>query len=318
MKRFTFLKISCISILISLVIFFNLKFERLSNFLSENTSLISLNSDNSNLSRPKNDISSKRLLFSQQEYKDLCGDTNYTEYITNDNALNLYNNFSNILSNYTYVKEDQTENIRNLIIGDDKNTALRQFVVETLAAFIIFWILAIITVIAWIVYCVCCCCKACLCCKRQEPESKASLCNLISFILITLAVLGVIAVCIVGFVASGKFSERVDDSQCALMKFYLDAKDGETKNSTPRWIGVNGVNNKMDGLIVAIDNLRNNANGAFNDISFVDNDFKSYNDALLRSNDNFDDRTTISPDPNNKAQITPGFIKVKNYYIYFL
>lgn len=307
MKSYKFFQIIFLSVSMYLIItFFN--FMKINNVLKVSNYYFS-NIDNILNNKSK----AKRMLFSQEDYNDLCLNRNYTDNININSSLVLYKNFTEITKNFSYIKEDNKQLIKDIIIKEDNSSAIKDFVISALAGYIIFWIFAVITIIAWIVYSVCCCCKACLCCKSNGTYSKISLCSLLSFIIFSTALVGIIAVCIIGFVLSGKLPEKLDNSQCALMDFYLDAKNGEDTDVYPRWIGVDDINIVLDNLIVSIDNLNKNSEGAFTDLSFIESDYNSYNQALNNSYENIDTKTTVSPNPLSEESYKPGFIRVSYY-----
>ena len=249
--------------------------------------------------------SRRNLIVTETNYTDLCVNKNVTALYTFDPKINkISTSFSGYLSNLTFVKEDQTDNIRKALNGD--TDARNSLIVNLFAPYIIFIVFGAITIIFWIIYWVCCC-KSCCCCKGEQTESKCGI-NTIAFILIILAVAGIIAVCIIGFVFSSRLPEKLDASQCSLLRLYLDVKSGELKTTTPKWIGVDGILGKFNDLSASLDTIKANSNNAFKDTSYTSTDQNNYNKFLETSYNNFKGRTTSSPTPNGSSPFTPGFI----------
>lgn len=257
---------------------------------------------------------SKRNLFTQSDFDSLCT-ANLTAPIVQIDINNTQVNaaasgFASLISNLSFVKTDQSENIRGAIIDGNK-TAVANLVIGVAAPYIIVWVLFIITIIAWIICWSCCCCRckccSCFCCVSSD-ESKSNCCSLVSFILIAAGVAGVIAICIIGFVVSKDVPKKLDAGECTLMKTFLDIKDGDKSPMAPRWIGVNPLDQKLGDISNSLDTVKNNYKG-FPDTSYTSTDYNNYKTLLTNSYNNYSPKTTRNPNPaSTSSNFSPFFI----------
>lgn len=244
----------------------------------------------------------KRRLISQTEYTDLCVNKTFSNFTLNISA---FSGFTAYLNNLSYVDLSQKDNIKKTFIDDDTQ-ARTSLLIALFAKYIVFLAFALVTIIFWIGYCVCCC-KPCLCCKGSKEESKLGVRN-IFFILFIISFFGVIVVCIIGFVFSGRISEKIDSAQCSLLKFYLDIKDGEVKSTTPKWVGIENILQKFQGVEKSLDNVKANSN-SIQDTSYVSNDRSAYQSILSNSYNTASTKRVRSPLPSGNQQFSPGFIE---------
>lgn len=253
-----------------------------------------------------------RKLLDQAQYMELCANTNLTK-VFDPSLEKAYSKFSTLVANFTFAKEDQTDNIRRVFIQKD-TAAVSNLVFGVLAGFLAFWILFIITFICWMVYIGCCCRTAC-CCKGTEIEKGCSI-QLVFFIICSVVLAAMVAVSIAGWVLASKVPEKLDDTECTLMRFYLDVKDGEIKTTTPKWVGITGVENKINSLVTNLEKLMTESQGAFRDTSYVNSDRTQYFQSLDNSYSIQGQKRTSSPRPNGGNNFAPGFIEVIFYLIY--
>jgi hypothetical protein len=71
----------------------------------------------------------------------------------------------------------------------------------------------------------------------------------------------VVAVCVYGLTQSNKIFTGLANTECSLLKLLEQVVDGEIKQTTPRWIGISGINDLLDNLVVQINGLKDTAVG---------------------------------------------------------
>ena len=86
-------------------------------------------------------------------------------------------------------------------------------------------------------FCNCCCCFLKKCCSRS-----------ISFI-VTLSIFGsIVFICFFGVAAAKNSIMGFNNVACALLKFVSDIIDGQSKNSYPKWVGIDNLKNTFDDI----------------------------------------------------------------------
>ena len=263
-------------------------------------------------SNDSNDFLLRRNLIVKEDYIKNCINKNTTDLIEiNSGIKTIKSTFSNILSSLTYVKTDQQSNLKLAIVNED-SSAIRSIVVDLLAPYLIFVIFGIITIFMWIVYWICCC-KQCCCCKSRVEEKKC--CSFTMIIISVVCIAGIIAVCIVGFVVSNDIPSELDAADCSLYKFYYSMFDGDSRNVTPKWVGLDQIDNTLNKLASSLDTIKSNTGSAFKDTSFTTQSYNEYNNLLLTSyNNNFNQQYASSPNPFSNSPIQPGFIEFYGPY----
>ena len=119
---------------------------------------------------------------------------------------------------------------------------------------LVFLVFGILGIFGWIICCFCCCCDCCCCCCCKKEGCKIP-CFIFTYVFYAL----VVAVCIYGLSQSNKIFEGIANTECSILKLLEQVVDGEIKQTTPRWIGISGINGLLDGLIIQIDTLKLNA-----------------------------------------------------------
>lgn len=230
--------------------------------------------------------------------------TNYT--ISNTNFSNLNEStkesttiFINTLLNTLLKSNTSTTNTTT-------NDNIISASIPIIAPYIVFLVFIIISIISWIILIVCTCCQ-CLCCKSTKAESKAG-CTFCSVLMNIIFLIVVIVFVIIGLIMMNGIKEKFTNSKCSLLKFSIEIQKGENKTTTPKWIGLNGIDSKIKGLISSLETIDNNKQAAFSGITnnrTVDAD--GYYQLLENSyvNSKFE---VVSPNPNVNKPITPEFI----------
>ena len=119
---------------------------------------------------------------------------------------------------------------------------------------LVFLVFGILGIFGWIICCFCCCCDCCCCCCCKKEGCKIP-CFIFTYVFYAL----VVAVCIYGLSQSNKIFEGIANTECSILKLLEQVVDGEIKQTTPRWIGISGINGLLDGLKDQINTLKVNA-----------------------------------------------------------
>ena len=69
----------------------------------------------------------------------------------------------------------------------------------------------------------------------------------------------VVGVCVYGLTQSNKIFTGLANTECSLLKLLEQVVDGEIKQTTPRWIGISGINGLLDNLVEQINRLKGSA-----------------------------------------------------------
>ena len=118
--------------------------------------------------------------------------------------------------------------------------------------FLIFFVIAILSIIGWMVCCCCACCDCCCCCCCCKKDGCKVPCFIFTYLFYALA----IAACIYGLSQSNKMFEGLADTECSVLKLMEQVTNGESKVTTPKWIGIKGINDLLTDLSTNIDNLK--------------------------------------------------------------
>ena len=103
--------------------------------------------------------------------------------------------------------------------------------------------MSILCILGWIICCFCNCCNCCCCCC-----CKKSGCKIPCFIWTFLLYAGVVAVCIYGLSQTNKIFVGLSNTECSFMRFFDEMLYGEMKQTTPRWAGIEGINQILTDL----------------------------------------------------------------------
>ncbi len=90
---------------------------------------------------------------------------------------------------------------------------------------------------------------------------------------------------------------------------------GVNTNSTPRWIGVSGIQASLNNTIISLNQISQNSDSAFTNIGYLNTDPKNFFSALNSYYSQYGGMTLTNPNPasstrNGKSVITPIYIKV--------
>ena len=116
---------------------------------------------------------------------------------------------------------------------------------------IIFLVIGILCIPGWLICCFCCCCNCCCCCCCTKPGCKIP-CFIFTYIFYALAVV----VCVYGLSQSNQIFEGMADTECSFLRFVDELLDGETKETLPKWAGIEGIIDMLDRIKAKLENLK--------------------------------------------------------------
>ena len=259
----------------------------------------------------KNELNSnsalRNLQLTEESYRKVCvlGDSK----IVTDEFIDGFTPFANSIEeyakNFTFYDDKYNDQIKNLVIKKD-TSEVRPLVQSLFGPWIVFIIFGIFTLISWFFYC-CCCCSQCCCCKA---DTKNSLCTKFLMVMMILSTIGLIILCIIGFVFSAKVPDRTNYIECSLLKFYVDFKYGQHTEKLPKWIGLPGIVKKIDEIINALDEVKENSQNAFENNDDIENAKNAYYQLLDDKYQKNKDYKTRNPNPKgSETSVVPEFIK---------
>ena len=145
--------------------------------------------------------------------------------------------------------------------SENKSSKFRNYYWD-ITIFVLLFVLTLLSAIGFIT-CVVCCCLNCRCCDFCINKSYLLPC----FVICTIMNLIIIICCIIGLYKTRSNFRGAASGECAILHFINEGIDGETKQSYPRWLGINGT----------IDML-NKTYSQLNDTSFKIEDINSLKD----------------------------------------
>ena len=117
-----------------------------------------------------------------------------------------------------------------------------------------FLAVTILAIPGWIMCCSCCCCNCCCCCC-----CKRSCCKLPFYIITNAMYAIVVAVSIYGLSQSNSIFVGLADTECSLLRFLGEVIDGETKDRTPKWGGIEKIKSLLQDTVKEIGELNKGA-----------------------------------------------------------
>ena len=134
----------------------------------------------------------------------------------------------------------------------DKENAVKY--IKHIFPLLIFFTFGILSTIGWLICCFCNCCNCCCCCCCKKPGCKVP-CFIFTYIFYALAIIA----CIYGLSKSNKIFVGLANTECSVLKLLEQVVDGEVKTTTPRWIGISGINGLLSNLTKQINSTKQNA-----------------------------------------------------------
>ena len=139
----------------------------------------------------------------------------------------------------------------DLISGKGDSTEnLKEYLIHIIPV-LIFLVISILFLPGWLTCCICSCCDCCCCCCCKKPFCK------IPFYIITLVIyiLGIV-ISIYGLSQSNSIFVGLADTECSILKFIGEVFDGETKETKPKWIGIDNISTKFNEAKEQVDALQ--------------------------------------------------------------
>ena len=178
------------------------------------------------------------------------------------------------------------DRLRNL---EDLNTDdLLDYSLDRILPMAVFLVFGILGFIGWIVCCFCCCfnCCCCCCCKKKT-------CKLPCFVFTYIFYALVIVVCIYGLSQTNKIFVGLANTECSFLKFFDQVVDGEMKQETPRWAGINIIQGLLDDISNTLTELDTRARDQLNaDVNIIRNSRTTFNNTLHETYKKFYDEST--------------------------
>ena len=143
------------------------------------------------------------------------------------------------------------ERLRLLSLDEEGKENIKIYV-DRILPMAVFLGIGILCIIGWLVCCFASCCNCCCCCCCKKEGCKIP-CFIFTYIFYAL----VITVCIYGLTQTNKIFTGIANTECSFMKFFDDILDGEEKEETPKWIGINGVSNMLNSLYDTVEDMEN-------------------------------------------------------------
>ena len=143
------------------------------------------------------------------------------------------------------------ERLRLLSLDEEGKENIKIYV-DRILPMAVFLGIGILCIIGWLVCCFASCCNCCCCCCFRKEGCKIP-CFIFTYIFYAL----VITVCIYGLTQTNKIFTGIANTECSFMKFFDDILDGEEKEETPKWIGINGVSDMLNSLYDTIEDMEN-------------------------------------------------------------
>ena len=151
---------------------------------------------------------------------------------------------------------------------------------------LIFLVIGILCIPGWLMCCFCCCCNCCCCCCCKKPCCKIP-CFVITFALYAL----VVGVCFYGLTQSNKIFVGIADTECSILRFFDEILIGESKETLPKWAGIDGIqtllDNIKDSLIDIKDNSMNELNTKISDLNKGDGPKQNFLNQLSQAHVKF-------------------------------
>ena len=160
----------------------------------------------------------------------------------------------------------------------DKENAVKY--IKHIFPLLIFFTFGILSTIGWLICCFCNCCNCCCCCCCKKPGCKVP-CFIFTYIFYALAIIA----CIYGLSKSNKIFVGLANTECSVLKLLEQVVDGEVKTTTPRWIGISGINGLLSNLTKQINSTKQNA---LNDLLEKKDNITTKKETFTTKMDDFD------------------------------
>ena len=157
-------------------------------------------------------------------------------------------------------EEEDEKELRNLELSfSEIQDDLINYLMHMLPVFI-FFVIGILSLPGWPICCFCCCCNCCCCCCCKKPGCKIP-CFIFTYIFYGLSV----AICLYGLTQANKIFVGLADTECSMLRFFDQILEGEIKQTTPRWPGIEGIGEIIDDINKEVEKLRNGTLNSLNE-----------------------------------------------------
>ena len=165
--------------------------------------------------------------------------------------------------------------------------------------------MSILCILGWIICCFCNCCNCCCCCC-----CKKSGCKIPCFIWTFLLYAGVVAVCVYCLTQTNKIFVGLANTECSFMRFFDEILFGEMKQTTPRWAGIEGINNILTDLSNVISEMGPSTYQSLESgVDNIEEEQEAFEDMLKNAGDRFYDNG------NYRDEIYSKEYKNDEYYL---
>ena len=182
-------------------------------------------------------------------------------------------------------------NLRNLGgFSDIEKQDITDYAMRLLAM-LVFIVFGIFSIFGWIFCCICCCCDCCCCCCCKKTTCKIP-CFIFTYIFYAL----VVSICVYGLTQANKIFVGLADTECSLLKFFEQVIYGETKQSLPRWAGIESIKSLLTNINNTVTDLSEDSYQQLNDsVANISNTKQSFEQKMKDAGDNFYDNGFKSP-----------------------
>ena len=182
-------------------------------------------------------------------------------------------------------------NLRNLGgFSDIEKQDITDYAMRLLAM-LVFIVFGIFSIFGWIFCCICCCCDCCCCCCCKKTTCKIP-CFIFTYIFYAL----VVSICVYGLTQANKIFVGLADTECSLLKFFEQVIYGETKQSLPRWAGIESIKSLLTDINDTITDLSEDSYQQLNDsVANISNTKQSFEQKMKDAGDNFYNNGFKSP-----------------------
>ena len=263
-------------------------------FLALNISTISFNKD----------TFIRHLEIDQNKINEIClnGPKSVQDYYVNQNSSELFpaDEEKDYQNSYTQTLLDMFE-------GNTDTSNITKYVVRLLA-FVIFIVFGILSIFGWFICCCCCCCPCCCC---NQTAKNQYLCRLIAFLMSMGMFVVIIGLSSYGLIDLQNIMKGLNGMSCTVFKLYTEVKDGQEAEITPKWTGINNIQNKLVEISQTVENIGNNRVGIFNKNPSLDDKETNFKTSLSGAANHVSNKK-ITDASSTTINITPDY--VTNYY----
>ena len=175
--------------------------------------------------------------------------------------------------------------LRNLLEFDEEMKNNLIIYLKRILPIVVFLALSVLCIFGWIICCFCNCCNCCCCCCCKKSGCKIP-CFIWTFLLYAL----VVATCFYGVSKTSTVFIGLANTECSILHFFDEILFGEMKQTTPRWAGIEGINNILNELSSVIRNMGPSTYQALEDgLDLIQEEEEAFEDRLKGAGEDFYD-----------------------------